>query len=199
MKKQRFKKTSKKRVVIALLSILLAVITVVILEKAAITNFFGNKTANNSPSSDAQTTSDQPSAQPDFAEGDDREAGNTLREDKGSASIIDSAPFDSGSHEQNVAPITSSTGEISVLSPTNNLIVDNQFYIAGSSTLPSISYRIIDNISGVISTGELAVVNGKFSALVNINTGATEGRVDIFGIKPDGNEFSNIEIPLRFR
>ncbi len=185
-----------KKILIAISVILTSGLIFLVLEKAQITNFYTVDTI--STEEDAQTTSVQPSAQSDFADGDDREPGNTVREDEGSASITDnSGSIESYLDQSN--PITSSTGEITLFSPRENAQVEKQVTIAGTSTLSSVSYRVIDSISGVVDRGELKVVNGRFSGTLNIDTNASEGRLDIFGLQANGNEFSNIAIPLRFR
>jgi hypothetical protein len=43
------------------------------------------------------------------------------------------------------------------------------------------------------------VVNGKFSGQITYTTNATAGRIDIFASRADGSEYSNIEIPVRFK
>lgn len=175
---------------------LIAAIGVIfLLEKRGVINLY---TQDISSDNDAETTSKEPSAQPDFKEGDDRQAGSTIREDEGSATVVDN----SGSIDETInksKPTTSETGEITVYEPVINALVKDQIRIAGTSTLPTVIYRIVDSVSGVVSIGELSVVNGQFSGSLKIDTGAEEGRLDVFARKADGNEFSNVAIPLRFR
>lgn len=148
----------------------------------------------------AKTTSEQPSAQENYTstENDDNKSlpGNTLGENRGSATVQDNGG--SGS-TQIASPIVSTTGEITVFSPGMNSLVKSGQSISGESKLSRVNFRIIDSISGVIASGELAVVNGKFSGTTSYTTNAKEGRIDIFGTKADGTEFSNIEIPVRFQ
>lgn len=145
------------------------------------------------------TTSEQPSAQADYNAGgdDNKEApGNTLHEGGGSAGIAEGA----GSGAENTGePIVSSTGEITVYAPAQNSVVKSGQVVSGASSLPTVSYRIIDNVSGVIASGQLNVVDGKFSGKLNFDTSATEGRLDIFATKADGTEYSNIAISLELR
>jgi hypothetical protein len=95
--------------------------------------------------------------------------------------------------------IPSDTGEIIVYSPTRNELLNSGDKISGESTLPYVNYRIIDDISGMISTGRLTVVNGKFSGTINYKTEASVGRLDIFGLNENDIEFSNVEIEVRLR
>lgn len=156
--------------------------------------------------SDAKSTSDLPSAQPGFHASDidagdtakDREPGNSIREDQGSAGITDTNGTISGSIDTS-KPITSESGEITVYSPQNNQSVTGEMPVAGAAKLKTVMYRVSDDVSGVIETGSLNVVNGKFSGSLRITTGAKSGQVSFFGTQDDGNEFSNVTIPLNFR
>lgn len=153
----------------------------------------------------AKTTSEEPAAQDDFnvSEVDpddkakDRDPGNSIREDEGSAGVNDTR----GTIPNNVStssPIVSQTGEISVYSPLSNQAVASEVTVAGASTLSTVMYRISDDVTGVLNTGSLDVVSGKFSGKLKISTGAKTGQVSFFGVKSDGNEFSNVTIPLKF-
>lgn len=147
---------------------------------------------------DAQTDSTVPSAQEDFTEGGDREPGNSMNENDGSGGISDeNGVVDPGTDTAN--PLTSTGGEITLFSPKKNSTVATGQIVTGTSTLPKVSYRLIDNVSGVISTGELNVVNGKFSGKFEFDTSATEGRLDIYAVRSDASEYANIEVPLRFK
>lgn len=158
------------------------------------------KITNQATKDMVKTTSEQPSAQENYSstESDDNKSlpGNTLGENRGSATVQDNGG--SGS-TQTANPIVSTTGEITVFSPSLNGLVKSGQSISGESNLSKINFRIIDSISGVIASGELTVVNGKFSGTTSYTTNAKEGRIDIFGTKTDGTEFSNIEIPVRFQ
>lgn len=145
---------------------------------------------------DTDTTSDIESAQSDFSGAEEREAGNTQLENQGTGQISDTGGVPSSDTSNST---TSKTGEITVYLPKKDSVVSVNQEISGKSTLPSVSYRIIDNISGVIAAGELKVVNGNFSGKLNFSTPSSQGRIDIFGTKPDATEFSNIELPVRFK
>jgi len=152
---------------------------------------------NEAMDSNAKTTSTAETAQSDFSGGNDRpiqEADN----EKGEAIISDnSGSISEIPNESNWT--TSSSGEITLYAPSQNQLIENGYTISGKSTLPVISFRIIDDISGVISTGELSVVDGKYSGSISLSTSASGGRLDIFGTKEDGSEYSNIEVLVRFK
>ncbi|MDO8265895.1 MAG: hypothetical protein Q7T41_03055 [Candidatus Saccharibacteria bacterium] len=145
-----------------------------------------------------KTTSSAPSAQDDFTGAEERPVLETPTEDKGSASITDNqGTIESTPSEEQW--IVSKTGEITVYTPSVDQLLKSGNTLSGESALSIISYRVIDNISGVINEGKLSVVNGKFSGTISFTTTATEGRLDIYSSKEDGVEFSNIEIPVRFK
>lgn len=145
----------------------------------------------------AKTTSTSPTAQEGYTDGNDRPIQETNRE-KGDAVISDNQGSISQIPEES-SWTTSSTGQITLYSPSKNQLIKNGGSISGQSSLSAVSFRIIDDVSGEISTGQLSVVNGKFSGIISFSTTASEGRLDIFGTKSDGGEFSNVEVPVRFK
>lgn len=200
MRKER-KKTrhSKRRIVtIVMIVLLLGAAVLFVLEKTNTTSFFSF--TNEDKASEAHTTSDLPSARPDYNGGaaaeENKDPGNTINENQGSAVIKDGngAPSSDTSN-----PIKSSTGEITVYLPHANSSLATGQEISGTSSLSSVQYRLIDSVSGVIATGTLKVVNGNFSGNLSFNTSANEGRLDIFATRADASEFSNVEIPVRFK
>lgn len=187
---------------VAAATILVVAGTGVALEKSGTTHFtsLSNKhlPKTSSDTSKAQTTSKAPTAQSNYSGGNSgRQAGNTLNENRGSGVVTDNEGVISSPPSQSTWTV-SPTGQITVYSPAKNAVLTSGSIISGSSTLPIVSFRLIDNISGQISTGKISVVNGKFSGTASFNTNATMGELDIFGTKADATEFSNISIPVRF-
>lgn len=196
------KQTSHKKIIIALLAICaFAGIYLSIAYFYKLMPFKHNETsqqANTNEDSKAKTTSTTKSAQADFENGGDRQPGNTLNENKGESVIKD----DKGNIPNDIntsQPISSKTGEITIYTPAQNSLINSGQTIAGTSSLQKVSYRVLDNISGMISTGDLSVVNGKFSGQITYTTNATSGRIDVFASRADGSEYSAIEIPVRFK
>lgn len=142
----------------------------------------------------SQTTSEAPTAQSGFTEGDDREAGST----ESNNAIVTDNNGDVGNTPDQNQWTTSPSGQITVYTPAQNATVKSGDKITGASKLSRVSFRLIDNINGEIAKGSISVVNGKFSGTFNFSTNANEGRLDVFGTNSDGTEFSNIEIPVRF-
>lgn len=157
---------------------------------------------NNKPAhtvSDAKTTSTAPTAQADFNDAkpsnDKSDPGNTIREDRGSAVVEEDS-------KTNITPKSqwtiSKTGQITLYSPASGQKASTGTKISGESTLGQVYFRIIDDTSGMLSTGKLNVTNGHFSGTINIGTSATKGRIDVFGMSNKGAEYSEINIPVRF-
>lgn len=185
-------------------SIKKVIIVILVLAAIFVVSFLVWKLLIKNPKTESQsdqvskTTSTAPTAQENFTDGTDREPGNSLGEDQGYGYV-----------EENLTPpanipdksnwITSSTREITVYSPTNNKQFKSGDSISGESTLSTVSFRLIDNISGVIARGQLQVTNGKFSGTFNFQTNATEARLDVFATDSQAAEFSNVEIPLRLQ
>lgn len=191
------KRRSRRKKVLVVLgvvfaSILLVGLVLTFLERRGIINLFEDK-----PTSETvKTTSQAPTAQSDFSDGGSRQP--VIQGNSSSSSVLDNNGEISPSTPKD-NPIVSSSGEISVYSPSRNALIASGQEISGASTLSVISYRIIDDVQGVSSSGELKVVNGKFAGKVNFNTPASQGRIDLFGARTDGTEFSNVEIPVRFK
>lgn len=189
--KNKKSKSNKKLLYIVVSVILLAILAFVVYFQ-----FYKDKNSNNSEELDAKTTSLAPTAQENFTDGDDREVGEAR--DRGEAKVIDNqGSIDNTPDESSWT--SSSTGEITLYSPSDNQRLENGSLISGETTLSDVYFRIIDNVSGVISEGKLSVVSGKFSGNVSFSTSATEGRLDVYSTRSDGAEFSNIEIPVLFR
>ncbi len=93
---------------------------------------------------------------------------------------------------------TSVDKKISVYSPIPNTVLASGSILSGQATTANVSFRLIDNVSGVIAQGKVSVVNGKFSGVFDFKTVATEGRLDVFFANDNGSESSTIEIPVRF-
>jgi hypothetical protein len=181
--------------------LLLTLLSFFVLMSIALVLVTSNETSNNqsdiSEEDLVKTTSSAPTAQESFSEGDEEKINMTNSDEKGAASVIDNEGQVS-SIPNETAWTSSPSGDITLYSPVQNQQLKNGDTIAGESSLTTVTYRVIDDISGVISSGQLSVVNGKFSGNISFNTKATEGRLDVFGTKEDGSEFSNVEIDIKF-
>lgn len=203
---QATKKTMSRRKKIILMTSIIIVVAVLVpflaIKRVNTTNTAdipkNNTLKAQNDDSKAKTTSKAPTAQDDFSDGgSDRDPGNTINEDHGSGIVKD--------NDGNVTTktnksqwTTSKSGQITVYSPVSSQNMVSGAEISGSSSLPRVSFRIIDSLTGMIATGKIDVVDGKFSGTAVFNTSAKHGRLDIFGAKKDGTEFSNISIDIKF-
>jgi hypothetical protein len=191
----------KKLIIVSVVVIVLILSVGLILDKTGTVKIFTHNksdTANFKEDKDAKTTSKTPSAQADYSDGNEREPGNTLNENEGTGVIKDT----NGNIPKNIdtsQPVSSSSGEITVYTPASNSLIKAGQVIAGTSTLPRVTYRVLDDVTGMIAMGELNVVSGKFSGTIDFNTSSKNGRIDIFATKSDGSEYSTVEIPIVFR
>lgn len=177
--------------------LLIAAVAIVALSLGGFFVYKNNNDVQDSTQPEEKTTSTAPSAQEDFTNGGDRPVAATP-EDKGTATVSDTQG-QQGTIPDKSQWSTSTTGEITVYTPAKDKLLVNGDIVSGESTLSSVYYRVIDNVSGMISQGQLSVVNGKFSGTVSFTTTAASGRLDIYGALDSGKEFSNVEIPVRFK
>lgn len=186
----KFDKNKHKKVYIVISTIALILIVIAALEILGITSLTKNE------STEARTTSVQPTADEDFTDGTDR-APNTSSKQEGTVD-------DNGGDNSSAPPpasqwTTSPSGVITLYTPAANSILSAGDTVSGKTSTPTVSFRLIDSVSGVIAQGELKVINGTFSGTFNFTTKATEGRLDIFSTSADGREQNNIEVPIRFK
>jgi len=142
----------------------------------------------------SQTTSNEPSAQSDFNGGKERE---TIYSDKNEG-VVKDTQGDVSTIPPESDWSSSTEGIISVYSPAKNSVLSSGKTLSGESTAGIISFRLTDNVSGMIAQGKISVINGKFSGVFDFKTTATEGRLDVFVADSNGIESSVVEIPVRF-
>ncbi len=162
--------------------------------------FLYKKNKDNQPVVDtsSKTTSTAPTAQSDFTGGNDRDPGNTDGEDDGSG-IVEDANGDISNTPSRSGWTTSKSGEVTVYGPVSNGSLKSGDMLTGKTSAKTVNFRLIDDISGVISEGQLNVVSGKFSGKFNFKTRADQGRLDVFLTKSDGTEYGNVELTVRFQ
>lgn len=146
-------------------------------------------------SSKVSTTSEQPSAQSDFTSSKERSANTT---DKNEGTVTDNNG-DIKSIPPSSEWSTSSDSLISVYYPQKNSILTNNSTISGETSKDVVSFRLIDDIYGMIAEGTIKVVDKKFSGNINFNTTGSEGRLDVYYSNSNGAESSAVEIPIRFK
>ncbi len=186
------RKNTKKNIILSIILIaFIGALALFVLEKLHITDFIKSPLSNSTD----QTTSQAPSAQSNFTGGNDRQPIQTTT-NEGTMS-------DNNGAVSSVPPesqwLTSESGVISVFSPLKDSLVQNGQQLSGKSTASTVSFRLADNVSGVIASGSINVVDGKFAGTFNFSTTASTGRIDLFTMTPDGVESNHVRIPIRFR
>lgn len=105
-----------------------------------------------------------------------------------------STPVNSAANQWSV----SQSGAITVKEPVQNTTLKSGAQLVGSATVSEIQYTLIDNQVGVISQGNVSVVNGAFSALMGFQSYASSGRLDVYSTDTNGKEINLVEIPVNF-
>ncbi len=182
----------KKNIAIAILILILAAASAFSLEKKGIIDLYKQK-INTPP--EEKTTSEAPTAQEDFTEGGAREELDTKRNE---GTVTDTGG-DINQTPAELNGLVSPNGRITLYTPSKNSLFMSGNSVSGKSSFDKVSFRLIDNVSGVIAQGDLSVVNGSFSGVFDFKTAASEGRLDIYSVTPEGVEQENIEVPIRFK
>lgn len=178
-------------ILVAALIILVAGSTLFFTEKTHITDFIKINKQNTSQSTDKT----EPSAKSDFTGQKERQ---TTKNDKDEGFVTDTNGSETATSNKSDW-ITSSDGIISVHNPIKNSILSTNESLLGESTSKTVSFRLIDSVSGMIAQGKLGVVNNKFSGVFDFKTTASEGRLDVYIENDNGSESSTLEIPIRFK
>jgi hypothetical protein len=186
---------SKKMLILLLAgAVVIAFFVIAVLEKTQVINLFGNDPAP-IPNSDAKTTSKAPTANENFSDGDERLIPNNAHDE----GIVKDTSGNSSQPTDTSKFTRSSDGAITVYTPSANSLLISGGQLVGASSLSKVSFRLIDDVSGVKAQGTLSVVNGRFSGTFEFTTAGTNGRLDLFNMSADGVESSNVEIPVRFK
>ena len=178
-----------------LIAVLLSIIVIfVILYVLNVFNFINPKKDKQKILDKVQTTSTASTAQENFTKGGTRipvetpKNEGTLADNNGSVSTI--PPESQWTTSKDKATV--------VYFPGINNTLKNGSLVTGRTTNSSISFRLIDNVQGIIAQGNIKVVNGLYSGTLNFTTKGKIGRLDIFSTNSDGVEKSNIEIEVRY-
>jgi hypothetical protein len=93
----------------------------------------------------------------------------------------------------------SASGVITLQQPIDGATLKTGDTIRGIATVESIQYRLEDNRMGVIAQGNLSVVDGKFSGILQFTPKGTNGTLDIFTFDPSsGAEINHADINVKF-
>jgi len=195
MKLHKKRYVLKKNLLITMGVGLLSFVILFMLVKTKVITLHSKNSSTAIPETEAKTTSTAPSAQENFTGGDDRK-GTSNNPNEGTVS---DASGNSPSTPPQSQWVKSADGSITLYAPAKDATLTSGDSLSGASSLERVSFRLIDDVSGVIAQGSLSVVNGKFSGKFSFSTTGTSGRLDVFSASSDGVESSNIEIPIRYR
>lgn len=93
---------------------------------------------------------------------------------------------------------TSSSGNITLYQPSKNELVSPGATLSGIAKISKVQFMLIDNESGLLAQGQLNVVDGKFSGLLQFKAQSSAGRLDVYSSNGTGAEINLIEIPVKF-
>ena len=94
--------------------------------------------------------------------------------------------------------VTSVSGNITLQQPVAGSTVYSGLKVIGTAKVKSVDYRLSDNSIGVLTTGTLNVVNGKFSGILYFTPKSNAGQLDIFNTNSRGIEINEIDIGVEF-
>jgi len=94
--------------------------------------------------------------------------------------------------------ISSSSGDITLYSPTTDQTVSNGVKVTGAANVSEVFYRINDTTHGMIANGRLAVKNGLFSGTISVDTNASSGTFEVYSFNSQGQEINNISVDIRY-
>ncbi|HUC88269.1 MAG TPA: hypothetical protein VMR95_03930 [Candidatus Binatia bacterium] len=95
--------------------------------------------------------------------------------------------------------VSSASGDITLQQPSPNTTVNNGDPISGTANVSNVSFILTDNSVGLIDQGNLNVVNGKFSGLLEFQAHSSSGILQLYYPNPsNGSEEDIIEIDVNF-
>jgi hypothetical protein len=95
--------------------------------------------------------------------------------------------------------VSSASGAITLQQPSPNTTVQDGDTISGTASVSNVSFILTDNSVGLIDQGNLNVVNGKFSGLMEFQAHSSSGKLQLYYPNPsNGAETDIIEIDVNF-
>jgi hypothetical protein len=113
--------------------------------------------------------------------------------------VVDKSGQNSGTLPPSSDWVSSASGDITLQQPSPNTTVQNGDIISGTANVSSVSFILTDNSVGLIDQGNLNVVNGKFSGLLEFQPHSSNGKLQVYYSDPaNGSEKDIIEIDINF-
>jgi len=96
-------------------------------------------------------------------------------------------------------PVKATSGLITLYQPAEGAKLSSGQTVSGEAAVPVVSYRIKDDIRGVVAQGMLAVADGKFSGQLTLGATGKTGTLEIYSTDPStGVEENNVKINVTF-
>lgn len=141
----------------------------------------------------AHTTSNLPTAQPSYSSGQSRSTSSSTG-DQGGATDNNGAVSNPASNSQ---PSTSTSGLITLQSPSSGGMLSSGAQIYGTAQVGTVEFTLVDNSTGLLASGTLNVVNGKFSGTLQFKPASSSGKLNIFSQASASSPEANlISIPV---
>lgn len=145
-------------------------------------------TATSEPNINKPTSKEELDEKEEFS----KDGPNTTTDGTG---VVDS---NGSSAEPTSSGVSSSSGNITLHSPSQGETLSSNLTVRGSAKVNSVHYRIKDNVNGVIGQGELTVVNGTFGGELRIHTEASSGTFEIYSLDQQGREINHVEVNVKY-
>jgi len=177
---------------------LLGILVLLVVVAAGALVFHLTHKSRPSYSTNAKTTSTAPSAQNDFQGDNQKTVPETVPEANASGAdqngSIDTIPPSSQWTKSDDGT------SIIVYGPAKNSSFASGDLVFGAANSGTVSYRLSDSVSGLLTSGTASVVDGKFSIKLSFSTSADSGNIEIFNQKdPYSPESNNVLVPVRFK
>lgn len=149
------------------------------------------------PASDYHTTSTAPSAQDNF-KGDKKPVPQTTPEPSATGTDQNGAVTNQPP-DQSTWSKSPDGHSIIVYAPAKNSTFTSGGSVFGAASSATVSYRLSDAVSGLLTSGTVNVVDGKFSIKLSFSSSASTGNIEVFTQQDSyGPESNNVLIPVRF-
>jgi hypothetical protein len=190
MYKQR-KQSSRKKLFIGLLIIVLVAGGIILYihqhDKKSL-----NLAANKSSKTAVQGTASKSTQQPTKNQ-------VTTNNNTGQGGVVDQNGQTSGSLPPSSQWVSSTSGDITLQQPSPNTTVQSGDTLSGLAKVSNVQFILSDNSVGLIAQGNLNVVNGKFSGILQFTPHSSGGKLEVYYPNPaNGAEEDIIEIDVNF-
>ena len=168
--------------------LILAAFVIIALELTNTTHFF-HKTASSSASTDITSAKvSKPGKQAPSTSNKPNNGG-----------VTDNKGQTSGTAPSQSKWTSSNSGNITLQQPYPGQTVKSGSVLSGTAKVSSVQFILVDNSVGQIAKGNLSVVNGKFSGVMNFTAHSKNGKLEVYYPDPNtGAEKDIINIDVNF-